>query len=92
MAPRFSLGIDLGTSNSAAAIEDFEGDRAEIVEITQVLGPNQAGEKATLPSALYVPHPDEFPGRHAAAVVIPPERPPSSGILRGSMAPLCQTA
>jgi molecular chaperone DnaK (HSP70) len=61
MKARFSLGIDLGTSNSAAAIEDFEGGRAEIVEITQVLGPNQAGEKATLPSALYVPHPDEFP-------------------------------
>ena len=62
MSTRFSLGIDLGTSNSAAAIEDFEGGRAEIVEITQVLGPNQAGEKTTLPSALYVPHPDEFPG------------------------------
>ena len=62
MSTRFSLGIDLGTSNSAAAIEDFEGGRAEIVEITQVLGPNQAGERTTLPSALYVPHPDEFPG------------------------------
>jgi molecular chaperone DnaK (HSP70) len=61
MKTQFSLGIDLGTSNSAAAIEEFESGRAEIVEITQVLGPNQAGEKATLPSALYVPHPDEFP-------------------------------
>ena len=61
MKARFSLGIDLGTSNSAAAIEDFESGRSEIVEITQLLGPNQAGEKVTLPSALYVPHPDEFP-------------------------------
>jgi hypothetical protein len=25
------------------------------------LGPNQIGEKPTLPSALYIPHPDEFP-------------------------------
>ena len=62
MTPRFSLGIDLGTSNSAAAIEDFETGRSEIVEITQALGPNQSGEKPTLPSALYIPHPDEFPG------------------------------
>ena len=63
MTARFSLGIDLGTSNSAVAIEEFE-HRAPpaIVEITQVSAPNQAGEKPTLPSALYVPHPDEFPG------------------------------
>jgi molecular chaperone DnaK (HSP70) len=61
MKTRFSLGIDLGTSNSAVAIEEFESGRTSIVEITQVLGPNQAGEKPTLPSALYVPHPDEFP-------------------------------
>ena len=25
------------------------------------MGPNQIGEKPTLPSALYIPHPDEFP-------------------------------
>ncbi len=35
--------------------------RHELVEITQVLGPNQIGEKPILPSALYIPHPDEFP-------------------------------
>jgi hypothetical protein len=61
MSARFSLGIDLGTTNSAVAIEDFESSRAAIVEITQLLGPNQIGEKATLPSALYIPHPAEFP-------------------------------
>jgi hypothetical protein len=61
MSTRFSLGIDLGTTNSAVAIEDFESSRAAIVEITQLLGPNQIGEKATLPSALYIPHPAEFP-------------------------------
>jgi molecular chaperone DnaK (HSP70) len=61
MSARFSLGIDLGTSNSAVAVEDFETDRAEIVEITQLVGVNRIGEKTTLPSALYIPHPEEFP-------------------------------
>jgi hypothetical protein len=61
MSTRFSLGIDLGTSNSAIAISDIDSERTEIVELTQVLGPNRIGEKPTLPSALYLPHPDEFP-------------------------------
>jgi hypothetical protein len=62
MNHRFSLGIDLGTSNSAIAITDLDDDRTEIVEVTQILGPNQIGEKPTLPSAVYIPHHDEFPG------------------------------
>jgi hypothetical protein len=61
MTARFSLGIDLGTSNSAIAISDLDGERMEVIELTQVLGPNRIGEKPTLPSALYLPHPDEFP-------------------------------
>jgi molecular chaperone DnaK (HSP70) len=61
MSTRFSLGIDLGTSNSAVAADDFQDEKTAIVEITQILGPNQIGEKTTLPSALYIPHPDEFP-------------------------------
>lgn len=58
---RFSLGIDLGTTNSAMALSEADGAEAAIVEITQILGPNQIGEKPTLPSALYIPHADEFP-------------------------------
>ena len=57
MSFQFSLGIDLGTSNSAVAITDFETGHATIVEITQILGPNKIGEMPTLPSALYIPHP-----------------------------------
>jgi hypothetical protein len=60
MAPRFSLGIDLGTSNSAIAFCEVESDQTEILEITQIFGPNRIGEKPTLPSALYIPHPQEF--------------------------------
>ncbi len=61
MNVRFSLGIDLGTSNSAIAVADLESDETRIVEITQILGPNQLGETPTLASALYVPHCEEFP-------------------------------
>jgi molecular chaperone DnaK (HSP70) len=60
MSTQFSIGIDLGTTNSAVAIEEFESGRAAIVDITQILGINQIGEKPILPSALYIPHPDEF--------------------------------
>jgi molecular chaperone DnaK (HSP70) len=61
MTIRFSLGIDLGTTNSAIALTDLESDHREVLEVTQILGPNQVGEKPTLPSALYIPHRDEFP-------------------------------
>src|SRR5271165_4191044 len=60
MQQRFSLGIDLGTSNSAIALSEVDSDQTNIIEITQVLWPNRIGEKPTLPSALYIPHPDEF--------------------------------
>lgn len=61
MSLKFSLGIDLGTSNSAVAVADFAGGPPVIVEVTQILAPNQIGELQTLPSALYLPHPQEFP-------------------------------
>ncbi len=60
MSTPFSLGIDLGTTNSAIAITDLETDRTDVVGVTQILGPNQIGEQFTLPSALYIAHPDEF--------------------------------
>src|SRR5258707_691110 len=62
MSTRFSLGIDLGTTNSAIALTDLETDQTEVLEVTQFLGPNQIGEKPTLPSALYTPHRDEKRG------------------------------
>lgn len=57
----FSLGIDLGTSNSAIAVAGLDDGKAGIVEVTQILGANAIGEAPGLPSALYLPHPDEFP-------------------------------
>src|SRR5215468_12435080 len=61
MSARFSLGIDLGTSNSAIAVADLESGQTRIIEIAQTLGPHQLGEMPTLASALYVPHREEFP-------------------------------
>src|ERR1700720_884469 len=61
MSKRISLGIDLGTTNSAIALTDLESDCTEVLEITQIIRPNQIAEKPTLPSALYIPHRDEFP-------------------------------
>src|SRR5215467_9074836 len=61
MSAHFSLAIDLGTSNSAIAIADLESGETRIIEIAQTLGPNQVGEMPTLPSAIYIPHSEEFP-------------------------------
>ena len=54
MSARFSLAIDLGTSNSAIAIADLDSGETRIIEIAQTLGPNQFGEMQTLPSAIYI--------------------------------------
>ena len=51
MNARFSVGIDLGTSNSAIAVGDIESGDTKIFEIEQIVGPNQLGELPTLPSA-----------------------------------------
>jgi molecular chaperone DnaK (HSP70) len=60
MDARFSVGIDLGTSNSAIAVADLETGETRIVDIAQILAPNQLGGRPTLASALYVPHGEEF--------------------------------
>jgi molecular chaperone DnaK (HSP70) len=79
---RFSLGIDLGTTNSAVALEDLETGWSGMVEMTQLLGPNRIGEKPTLPSAVYIPHPDEFPKEQLRL----PWEERSSGVIVGHFA------
>jgi molecular chaperone DnaK (HSP70) len=79
---RFSLGIDLGTTNSAVAVEEVESGRTAMVEMTQLLGPNRIGEKLTLPSAVYIPHPDEFPEEQLRL----PWEQRSSGVIVGHFA------
>src|SRR6516225_2907496 len=60
MNPRFSLGIDLGTSNCAMAVADNDSDSTDVLPVTQIVAANHVGEMRTLPSALYLPHPEEF--------------------------------
>ena len=64
----FSLGIDLGTSNSAAAMSSEGEDSPSICENTQILGSNLVGAHRTLASALYIPHSTEFA---AGAIQLP---------------------
>src|SRR3954464_8227333 len=61
MNPRFTLGIDLGTSNCAMAVADHDGDSTDVLPITQIVAANRVGEMRTLASSLYLPHPEEFP-------------------------------
>ena len=51
MNPRFSLGIDLGTSNCAMAVADNDSDSTDVLPVTQIVAANQVGEMRTLPSA-----------------------------------------
>src|SRR5215472_8573968 len=60
MNPRFSLGIDLGTSNCAIALADNDSDSTDVLPVPQIVAANQVAEMRTLPSALYLPHPEEF--------------------------------
>ena len=62
MNARFSLGIDLGTSNSAIAVSDLDDGQTRIVEVAQIVGQNQVGRLPTMASTLYLPHAQEFPG------------------------------
>ena len=55
MQKKYSLGIDLGTSNSCLALCDPAGARPEGIGITQVMAPGVIGDQPLLPSVLYIP-------------------------------------
>lgn len=60
MSEKLSIGIDLGTSNSALALATAESEGVEILPITQLASPGTLLEQALLPSALYLPHASEY--------------------------------
>ncbi|MFO0811155.1 MAG: Hsp70 family protein [Gemmataceae bacterium] len=74
-APRYVVGIDLGTTNCALAYVDTAGDDASIgpLPLPQVVAPGEVAERQLLPSFLYLPGPGEQP---AGALRLPwaPER------------------
>jgi molecular chaperone DnaK (HSP70) len=72
--PRFSVGIDLGTTNCALAFVPLAGDaRVEVFSIPQWDRPGVIAEAATLPSFLYLPEEaaaGQFPAPKAGPWVI----------------------
>ncbi len=86
---KYSVGIDLGTSNSCVSICDLDGGYPATINIVQVVGPNVIGEKPLLPSALYLSIENEFaPGSLAL-----PWNPDDAAVIgvfareRGALAP-----
>jgi molecular chaperone DnaK (HSP70) len=60
----FLIGIDLGTSNCAAAyIDPARGSEAAVLDfpIVQAIRPSDIRPSLLLPSAIYLPHADELP-------------------------------
>ncbi len=62
---RFSIGIDLGTTNSALAWVDLHRSDGEnivsgMLDIPQLTGPGVVESLPLLPSFLYIPHQDEL--------------------------------
>ena len=58
---KFTLGIDLGTSNCALSVCDLGTDDLRMIDIVQTTAPNQTAGQETLPSAVYLAHESEFP-------------------------------
>ena len=64
-APRFSIGIDLGTTHCALSYVDnaaSDGEQAEqqVLPVSQLTGPGSIEAKPLLPSFLYLPHESEL--------------------------------
>ncbi len=68
--PRYVVGIDLGTTNSAVAYVplDAEASAIEVLPIPQLIGPGSCEERPLLPSFLYLLQPEE---RSSAAFRLP---------------------
>jgi molecular chaperone DnaK (HSP70) len=77
---RYSIGIDLGTTNSAVSYFDLERQNARgrdqsMLEIPQVTAVGTVETRSLLPSFLYLPNAQEFP---AGALALPWEKKKSA--------------
>ncbi|HMV06414.1 MAG TPA: Hsp70 family protein [Accumulibacter sp.] len=64
-APRFSIGIDLGTTHCALSYIDLAGSDGEqvtqdVLPIPQLTAPGSLEARGLLPSFIYLPHADEL--------------------------------
>ena len=65
----YSIGIDLGTTNSALAFREMqEGSGVGVAGIPQLINVNEVAAEPLLPSFLYIPGEKEFP---AGATALP---------------------
>jgi len=67
--PRFCIGIDLGTTNSALAFTELSGEAVGAVElaaIPQLINANEVAAEPLLPSFLYIPGERDFPAGSTA--------------------------
>jgi hypothetical protein len=65
-APRYAIGIDLGTTHSALSYVDLaasDGEKTQqaVLGVPQLTAPGTVEDLPLLPSFLYLPHPDELP-------------------------------
>ena len=88
MEPKYVIGIDLGTTNSALAFAEIRVDadplslpQVHLMPIPQLVNPGEARDESLLPSFLYIPGPSEFP---AGSTSLPWD--PTPGHLAGALA------
>ncbi len=57
MVSKYSVGIDLGTTNSVLAYTSLDAEKpvVNVLPIEQVVAPNQIEARVGLPSFLYLP-------------------------------------
>jgi molecular chaperone DnaK (HSP70) len=65
--PGYSIGIDLGTTNSALAFREIEeGAGVRVAAVPQLTAANEIAAEPLLPSFLYIPGEKEFPAGSTA--------------------------
>lgn len=86
MEPRYIIGIDLGTTNSALSYVENRPDadpfalpKVELLSIPQLVNPSEVRDESLLPSFLYVPGDTDFP---AGATALPWEAKPETVVGR----------
>lgn len=86
MEPRYVIGIDLGTTNSALSYVEYRPDadpfalpKVELLEIPQLVNPSEVRDEGLLPSFLYVPGATDFP---AGSTTLPWDQQPDSVVGR----------
>jgi len=74
MASQYSIGVDLGTTNSLLAYArlDVEQPQIQFLELEQLIAPHQRELRSSLPSFLYLPDDTEIAG---GALALPGANP-----------------